>query len=494
MLVDRPRDDGIFAGQQGVFAPHDPLEFGEFADHLRVQVRLGQNGRPVDRVLQFRPDPPGNESGQFPEAHDLFVGGPQQGVKDHFLQVLDAAVQGNLSVLLKEELRVGQTRTDDLFVAARDHRRIPGQGVVDRQEMGQQVPRLVDHGKVLLVGHHGGDQHLLGELQIVAVIASADHRRVLRQVCHRLEQVVVVQDPAGHLLGGLPGFFENDPPPLLGIGDDEVLSRLGQVILQAPDRRVAGAHEAVAERPVAACDVLDSKGNGLAAVDCDHPVNRPGKAQFKGGPAHGFPEGNGRNEMHEKLGKEVSRLPAGDFLSDAEIFPFFRDDRLQVGKFNPLSPGKADGGPGGVSVFIDGDLPGRSELFDDLVVLPLGDIRNPEAKPPRRGHGSDVTVPDPPACEFPADHVRHVFLDARQKGGGNLFGPDFKQQFLTHSKAPFCRFDLRLRPESPAKPLFRGLCETLLPRYFFSSGKPISSLCLRYPSALSRARFRTRPM
>ena len=52
---------------------------------------------------------------------------------------------------------------------------------------------------------------------------------------------------------------------------------------------------------------------------------------------------------------------------------------------------------------------------------------------------------------------------------------------------------IRNRRQSRFPAAFAGPFPTH-PCYFFSSGKPISSRCLRYPSALSRARFRTLPM
>ena len=102
MFVDGLGDDGIFAGEKGVFAPHDPLQFGEFADHLGIQIGLGEQRRPIDtapkagvvRIGSSCGDP----GGELPETHDLFIGGAQKGMEDDFPEILDALLEGDLPV------------------------------------------------------------------------------------------------------------------------------------------------------------------------------------------------------------------------------------------------------------------------------------------------------------------------------------------------------------------------------------------------------------
>ena len=73
VLVDGLGDDRISPLQKGVFAPHDPLKFGEFADHLGVQVGLGEQRRLVDArqegglIAGDGFDPPGDPGGKFSE-------------------------------------------------------------------------------------------------------------------------------------------------------------------------------------------------------------------------------------------------------------------------------------------------------------------------------------------------------------------------------------------------------------------------------------------
>ncbi len=41
---------GSLACEKGVFPPHDPLQLGKFADHLGIQVGLGEERRLLRRV------------------------------------------------------------------------------------------------------------------------------------------------------------------------------------------------------------------------------------------------------------------------------------------------------------------------------------------------------------------------------------------------------------------------------------------------------------
>ena len=47
VIADHVGDLGRFTLYEGVLAPHDPLQIGEFADHQRDQIALGQVG-PLD--------------------------------------------------------------------------------------------------------------------------------------------------------------------------------------------------------------------------------------------------------------------------------------------------------------------------------------------------------------------------------------------------------------------------------------------------------------
>ncbi len=235
MLIDRLGHDGILAGQKGVFAPHDPLEFGEFADHLGVQVGLGEQRRPLDMgrkggLMSWKVRYAGDPAGKLPETHDLFVGGAEEGMEDDLLEILDAPLQGDLPVRLEEEPRVGEAGADHLLVSPSDDRRIAGQGVVDRQKVGEKLSLLVHHRKIFLVGDHRGDEDLPGKLQVFPIETPADDRRVFGEEGDRLEKLLVPQGLAAHGCGRFVGFLADDPLPFRGIDDDEMAPRLCEVI------------------------------------------------------------------------------------------------------------------------------------------------------------------------------------------------------------------------------------------------------------------------
>ena len=115
--------------------------------------------------------------GQFPEALHFVVGGAQEGVEDHALQVLHPVFQGDLAVHLVEVHGVGQAGPQHPFVTLAHQVRVSGQGVVHRQKMRQELAILAPQGKIALVLTHGGDEHFVGQGQEFVVKIGRRPRR-----------------------------------------------------------------------------------------------------------------------------------------------------------------------------------------------------------------------------------------------------------------------------------------------------------------------------
>ena len=196
MLVDRPGHEGIFAGQQGIFTTHDSLKLRKFADHLGVQIRLRQHGGPVDPVCAGGCEPVGNPSGQLSETLNLVIGCPEKGMEGDPLEILHPPFQRNFLVRLEEEARIGKAGADHLFVSALHNLGIPGQGIVDRDEVRKQRAFFIRHRKVLLVGDHCRDQNLGRKLQKFRVKIPADRRGIFGQEGDRFQQLLGREDTA----------------------------------------------------------------------------------------------------------------------------------------------------------------------------------------------------------------------------------------------------------------------------------------------------------
>ena len=116
---------------------------------------------------------------------------------------------------------------------------IAGEGVVDRQKVGQEVAFAVHDRKILLVGDHRGDEDLAGELEVFRVEIPADDGRVFGEEGDLFEKFIVPERLAPDRRRRLLGLFADDLFPLRGIDDDEMLPRLGQVLLPAADGKRA---------------------------------------------------------------------------------------------------------------------------------------------------------------------------------------------------------------------------------------------------------------
>jgi hypothetical protein len=189
MLINGLCHDAILAGEKGVFPTHDALQFGEFADHPGVQIGLCEQRGPIHPAREGRIDPAGDPGREFPETHDLFIGCSEEGMEDDLPEVFHAPIEGNLPVRLEEEPRIGEAGADHLLVSLLHDRGIPGQGVVDGEEMGEERASFIHHRKIFLVVDHRGDEHLLGKLQVFPVEIPADDRRIFGQEGHRFQEL-----------------------------------------------------------------------------------------------------------------------------------------------------------------------------------------------------------------------------------------------------------------------------------------------------------------
>ncbi len=202
---------------------------------------------------------------------------------------------------------------------------------------------------------------------------------------------------------------------------------------------------------VAAFDIADPERDDPAVVEGEDPVDRPCEAELQIGPAHRFAEGDLGDELRQDRREQAFRRLADDLLPGAEILPLFRGRRLQSGDVDSLSSGKAEGGRGGVSLLVEGDPAGRSQLLDHLILLPFGDLGDRQEEPAGRPHRPDLPVADAALRKLLADDLFHILERLRQKGGRDLFGSDFQEQFLAHQCSPIVIFSVRESSSFPTR-------------------------------------------
>jgi len=408
MLINGIGDFLFFPGQERVFPPHDALEFGKFAHHERFQIGLGQKGGAVHVFLDCGLYLGGNFDRQLAEAHHLLMGGSQQRVEDDFLERFYPVFQRDFFILFKEKRSVGQTGLQHTFVAPGDHFQIPGARVADGDEIGQKLSGVVHDGEILLVRDHGCGQHVLGDLQVMGVEAAANDHGIFHDKRDGFEQVFRIEKLSPDIGGRFLRFFEDQFFPQGGIGDHETLLGFGEVIFIPLNGKGLRAHKAVASRGVAAFNIFHLERHDLAAIKRQQPVDRPGKAQIVGGPAHGFAKRNRQKKAFEEVRQQVGGRLSGNRLARTQIFALVGRDRFELRDFQSLSPGKSQRGFGRLAVFIKGRFFGRSHFFDDLVVLLRREIRNVQRQTSGGGQAADALKGNSLFRKRFADHFLHI--------------------------------------------------------------------------------------
>src|SRR5438270_12543644 len=122
MIADGIGDGLRFALSLGEVAADYALKLGELADHAGDEIRLRQPRRTFNEV-GIRPfhDPLFHQpAGELRYAFDLVGDSPELLVKNDTRELLHLLLEPNLEVLLPEETRVSQARSEHPAVAVDD--------------------------------------------------------------------------------------------------------------------------------------------------------------------------------------------------------------------------------------------------------------------------------------------------------------------------------------------------------------------------------------
>ena len=154
------------------------------------------------RELRIGPDQRRDLARQRLDPLHPLVHGPELGVEGDALQLLQPVLQRNLAVLVPEEAGVVQPRRQHPGVA-RGHGRaaVLRLDVGDRHEARREARPCarVAHGEVLLVGAHGGADHLRRQVEEGRVHLAQHRDRPFGQARHLVEQALVLAPARGRV-------------------------------------------------------------------------------------------------------------------------------------------------------------------------------------------------------------------------------------------------------------------------------------------------------
>ena len=87
----------------------------------------------------------------------------------------------DFEVFVIEELGVGQTGAENLFITGGNDFDVTRQTVADGDEMGQQIPGFVHHGEVTLMFLHRRNHGFLGNTQVFFFKGAHQRRGIFQQ-------------------------------------------------------------------------------------------------------------------------------------------------------------------------------------------------------------------------------------------------------------------------------------------------------------------------
>ncbi len=479
LLVEGQGHARVLAVMACVLAPHHPLELGELVDHARDEVGLGEPGRTLHQLGQGVPAQPlAKQKRQLPSLLHLVVHGAQLLLVRHVLQTLHVRRQRLPPVLRPEEGGVLEAGPQDPFVPLPDRPHVRGPVVADPDEdVRQRVsPVPVPNREVLLVLLHGGDQDLLGDLQIALVERPDEGRRELDQEQVLLQQLgihlhleialeVLLQERYGRLQ--LLAAF-------VLIQNHAVVVEALQKLVRVPDLDGPLPHEAVPAGRPAAPHVAVLEGDDRIVGKGEEPADGPGKTHARVGPIHALGERESLDEAAQETGQNIQGAPA--LLADlgSHVLHPIHLELAQRIDLHALALREAQGGAGGFPLRVVGRREGRPLEQRHRRTLGLVQLPNVQDQAPRRRVGPDVLEAKPVIRQSGDRQPLQGPQGLGKEAGGKLLRSDL-QDDVPQSHHAF------LPPTSSetVSAAAAALAYCAGAPNFPMNGKPISSRCFR---------------
>ena len=192
VIANSMSDLVVLPHRDGVVTAHHALLARELDDGVRHQVGLAQVrgassvGGQVGAQMGLASDGKRellNALGLGEHATELLLEGDLG-------QTLAELVEGDLQVLLVEELGVVQTGAHDALVAVNHALGILGLAVGNDHELTRELALAVIDREVALVGEHGLADNLVRDLEELLIEGTDEHRRPLAEVNNLLEDLL----------------------------------------------------------------------------------------------------------------------------------------------------------------------------------------------------------------------------------------------------------------------------------------------------------------
>ena len=160
---------GLFSIEECVFATHNSLQFCELCHHPRHEIGFRQFCRTARIRLhclirrRIRRKLFDNRRDKPPKALCLLVHGTESLLKYDRFQLFTMLCERFLSILIKEELRIRKTRTQDALIAVCHNLQILSPAIAHCDEHGQEAAVCCPHREVTLMVAHGCDNGSIRE-------------------------------------------------------------------------------------------------------------------------------------------------------------------------------------------------------------------------------------------------------------------------------------------------------------------------------------------
>ena len=436
MIANGVGDLVVLPHRGGVVTAHHALLARELDDGVGYQVGLAQvrGASGIGCQVSTQVCLTGNSERELLDALGLGEHATELLLEGDLGQTLAELVEGDLQVLLVEELGIVQTGTHNALVAVDHALGVLGLAVGDDHELTRELALAVIDREVALVGEHGLADDLVRDLEELLIEGPDEHRRPLAEVDDLLKD----------LLGRIDMAAGTGSLDLVDTGKDGLATALGRKhagVLEhllvdggAGDHMVTGAKHAMTTRGVATRHVGKRHGHNVLAQKAADPADRTNKGRMLVTPAlravvgplqasdsllaQGRQDRGGRGGRDVLLGKDV--LTAVGVLATNQI----------LGSHTALA-GEALGGLGGVTIGIEGDV-GRGAALDLVNLVGRGgDVGNERSQAARARDHTDLAVGQTGLVETLGDHGAKLLDGIVQRCGGHFFRTDLKQEILS---------------------------------------------------------------
>ena len=436
VIADSMSDLVVLPHRGRVITAHHALLARELDNGVRHQVGLAQvrGASGIGGKVGAQMSLAGDSERELLDALGLGEHATELLLEGNLGQTLAELVEGDLQVLLVEELGIVQTGTHNALVAVDHALGVLGLAVGDDHELTRELALAVIDREVALVGEHGLADNLVRDLEELLIEGTDEHRRPLAEVNDLLED----------LLGRIDMAAGTGSLDLGDTGEDGLTTTLGRKhagVLEhllvdggAGDHMVTGAKYAMTTRGVATRHVGKRHGHNILAQKAANPTDRTNKGSMLVTPALGAVVGplQAGDGLLAQSGQNRRSRCGGNILLGEHILAtvsVLATDQV-LGSHTALA-GEALGGLGGVTVSVEGNV-GRGATLDLVNLVGRGgDIGNECSQAARARDHADLAVGQTGLVETLGDHGAKLLDGIVQRCRGHFLRTDLKQEILS---------------------------------------------------------------